>query len=78
MAKDQGTPPLNSTAKVTINVAIGTSSPPEWDKDYDQEVYHVKETAMNERIATMKCFSNIDDERLELLISFLLYLSLTL
>lgn len=66
MAKDKGTPSLNSTVTVTIAVATGTSIPPSWDMDYDQKVYSVDETApVGTLIASMSCNSNIDDERVE-------------
>lgn len=65
MAQDKGTPALNSTAKVTIKVASGASNPPSWDMNYDQEIYHVDETAVAKRIAIMKCKSNIEDDRVE-------------
>lgn len=66
MAKDKGTPPLNSTVSVIISVAKGTSSPPSWDKEYDQLVFDVEETAaVGTHIATMKCNSNILDQRVE-------------
>ena len=65
MAKDKGTPPLNSTASVTIKVAVGTSSPPTWDQNYDSMYYSVSETDVSARIATMKCNSNIEDDRVE-------------
>ncbi|KAK7504632.1 hypothetical protein BaRGS_00004118 [Batillaria attramentaria] len=66
MAKDKGTPPLNSTVKATISVAVGTSNPPTWDKKYDSIVYEVDETApVGTLVATMSCNSNIEDKRVE-------------
>ena len=65
MARDNGLPSLNSTSSVRINVASGASSPPTWDQDYDNKVYNVSETAVGIRIAVMKCYSNIADDRVE-------------
>ncbi|KAL8590527.1 hypothetical protein ACOMHN_010963 [Nucella lapillus] len=65
MAKDKGAKPLNSTATVTISVAVGTSNPPVWDKNYDTITYEVSETAIATNIATMRCDSEINDERVE-------------
>ncbi|KAK3086114.1 hypothetical protein FSP39_013724 [Pinctada imbricata] len=60
MAKDKGTPSLNSNATITITLTTGDQDPPTWDEDYDRNVYTVDETAqVGHVIARLRATSHV-------------------
>lgn len=66
MAKDKGTPPLNSTVRVTVSLAASQGEVPTWDGSYDGTIYEVEETVPSgHTIAQFSANSNIMDPHLQ-------------